>query len=86
MAYKVICSTNKDLKLVTFKSAMRHKGNPAKRLRSPDGRRVDGWKVKWNVDEETLRNIGAHIKAVKSEEELEEALRAEVLASHEQQQ
>ena len=86
LAYKVICSTNKDLKLVTFKSAMRHKGNPAKRLRTPDGKRVDGWKIKWDIDEETLRNIGGHLKAVKSNEELEEALQKEVLASPKPQQ
>ena len=85
MAYKVICSEDRNMKIEKFKKMMGHKSLPASRLRSGKSR-VYGWKVKWDLDEETLRNIGGHIKAVKSQEEMEKELQGEVLASPEQQQ
>jgi len=83
VAYKVICSEDRGMKTEKFKKMMGHKSLPAKRLRDKHGARPWGWKVEWDIDQETLRNIGGHIKAVKSEKDLEESLRAEVLASPE---
>ena len=85
IAYKVICSEDRGMKIEKFKKMLGHKNMPAKRLQLPSGGRIWGWKVTWDVDMETLRNIGGHIKAVKSNEELEEALREEILASPEEQ-
>ena len=85
-AYKVICSEDKGMKIEKFKKLMGHKNLPAKRLQLSNGARIYGWKVSWDMDQETLKNIGGHIKAVKSQEEIERALQAEVLASPKEQQ
>jgi len=78
LAYKMICSGNKDVKATKFMKTMAFKALPAKRLRDASGGRPFGWRVKWDIDEETLRNIGGHLKAVKSQEELEDEIRKEV--------
>ena len=85
-AFRVVCKEDRNMKSAKFRKLMHHKSLPAKRLKLPDGSRPFGWRVEWKVDQETLRSVGGHIKAVKSQEDLEKDLQAEVLASPEHQQ
>jgi hypothetical protein len=84
-AYKLIVKNDKDMTSGKFKKIMEHKNLEAKRMRIGKGR-VEGWRVDWEVDAETLQSIGGHIRAVKSQEELEKSLLGEVLASPKEQQ
>ena len=84
LAYKVICSEDRGMKIEKFKKMMGHKSLPAARLSSKQSR-FYGWKASWNIDAETLRNIGGHIKAIKTEKDLEKELQDELLASPKEQ-
>jgi len=78
VAYRTICSEDKNMKTERFKKMMGHKSLPARRLIAADNSRPYGWNVKWDADAQTIREIKGHIKAVKTQKELEEALRKEV--------
>jgi len=80
-AFKVICKEDRNMKGNKFAKIMEHKNFPAKKLKMPNGSRPRGWRIEWQTEQETLVNIGGHIKAAKTQEELEKSLRAEVLAS-----
>jgi hypothetical protein len=76
-AFKVICKEDRNMKGKKFKKIMEHKSLPAQRVRE-GSKRITGWRVSWQTDQETLTNIGGHITAVKSQEELEQEIANEV--------
>jgi len=82
LAYRMFCNEDKKLKQGKFLKIMSFKAVAATRPRV-NGKQIRGWKIDWKVDQKTLVNIGAHIKAASTQEELEKSLRAEVLASPE---
>lgn len=76
-AYKMVCG-GKDLVGLKFKKIMQFRNLPPARIKQSDGSRPEGWQVDWKVDEETLRSIGGHIRAVKTQSDLEKELKNEI--------
>jgi hypothetical protein len=85
--YKVICPDNTNMKASSFKKMMARMNYPIQRPRAEaDEPRPRGWRIDWRPDTETLRDIGAHIRSVKSPEEIESDLQKEILASSPEEQ
>ena len=78
VAFKVICKEDRTMKSNKFGKIMEHKNLPAARLRLGDGSRPRGWRIGWKTDAQTLTQIRGHIKAVKTQEDLEADLKKEV--------
>jgi len=75
--YEAIVSGRTSTPIGKFtKNMERHLLSP-QRMRY-EGKRAKGWLVDWNVDQEDLVDLGAHIKPVKTQKELEVALADEL--------
>ena len=85
LAFKLICNEKSEMKQSKFVKMMQHKALNVGQPLDYKGKRFRGWKIDWVVDAETNVNIGGHIKPVKTQEQLEEEVRAS-LASPEVRQ
>lgn len=77
LAYRMLCNEDKKLKTGKFSKMMSYKAFQPTYMRTPTGR-VNGWRIKWNMDQETLVKIRGHMKPVKSSADMEKEIQKEI--------
>lgn len=78
-AHVVMCR-DKGIKSGAFKSMSAKRNFPPGRPRLEE-ERVNGWKIDWKLDQEDKVALGAHLKAVPSDADLEEKIKHEIDSS-----
>ena len=72
-AYVVMCSPRGDIKVNKFVSLMAKRGLPSQSFDD-----WNGWKVTWKLTSAQARSIKAHLKPVKTPQQIEDEVRAEI--------